>query len=168
MRVTAGAEREKLALAVAHAVDEARNAAMTGDHSYATRIWWRLESERPNELLREANAYEILLNLNRFDEAETFTAEACRRHGNTLRRLEARAQVSQRRGWWVEAVGRWDRVRKQFPDAPDSYFYGAMCLVEAGREGEAEALLARAIRRFPDNVYVHVEYAQLAVRRADW
>lgn len=167
-RANIRAVRETRVLEVTHALDEARGAIGAGDPARALAIWTQLQAERPKELLRNPTAYEVLLDLGKFDEAETFTAEAYNRAGPTRSRLEARAVVAQRRNATSDAILRWQEVRRKFPEFPMGYVQCAVCLTAVGRSADAETLLAQAAKRFPEDVFAQVEFARLAADRADW
>ena len=164
----AARERTDFGWEVGERLGEIGDALRAGDPAQATRLWARLIAARSDELMRYHCAYEILLELRRFDEAEAFTAEALRRYGATPGRMEAHARVAQRRGAKDEALRRWEAMRKKFRAVAVSYVQGAVCLADLGRIDDAEVLLTRAVRRFPDDVFAHIERARLAVRRRDW
>ena len=78
------------------------------------------------------------------------------------------AESARRRGDLIGAIGRWRRVRKDFPDAVEGFLEGAKCLIQAERLDKADALFRKAIRRFPDMQGLAFRWAALAERRQDW
>src|SRR6185437_6976398 len=78
------------------------------------------------------------------------------------------AVAAAERADWPAATERWDIVRSSCPDQPAGFVGGAAALREQGRLDEAEALLAEAVTRFPDEQSAAVEHGWSANRRRDW
>ncbi len=82
--------------------------------------------------------------------------------------LLKQAQEATRRRDWPEAIRCWGAVRVQYPSDPRGYFQAGNALRLAGHVDEAEALLAKAIVRFPANQRMAVAHARAANARRDW
>ncbi len=82
--------------------------------------------------------------------------------------LSTLAQEAARRGDWPEAVRLWLRVRASAPDSTSAYLGGAAALGAAGRQDEAEQLLAEAAERFPAHQQIATARAWLANHRRAW
>lgn len=77
------------------------------------------------------------------------------------------AQAALIRGDDKTALERWQAVIKCDPDFPGGYAYAAGCLSRLNRLDEAEAILARGLRRRPNDVYCLVEHAKIAELKGD-
>jgi len=65
-------------------------------------------------------------------------------------------------------VRRWERVRDRFPDQAAGYSGLAQALREARQTDKAEAMIATALEKFPDDLTLRCEQATLATERGDW
>lgn len=149
-------------------LEQARHALDRGDRAEAERMWLKASLSNPVRVRNAAPALKIVLELGRFDEAESLMTAGMKASPSAPYFHEGYAKVAQARGDYVEAIKRWERARRKFPVNPAPYFNPAACLKELGRVDEAEALLARAVRKFPDDFDVAVEHARLAEFRRDW
>jgi tetratricopeptide (TPR) repeat protein len=101
-------------------------------------------------------------------EAETTLAEAIERFPRDLAAQIDYARLAETRRDRAEALRRWDAVRRAFPDQAAGYTGAAVLLREERRFEEAEALLAEAAERFPDDARLDLDRAMLAHHRRDW
>jgi tetratricopeptide (TPR) repeat protein len=108
----------------------------------------------------------ILDDMQRFAEVDALF-EAARPHFPVLS-LTLAAQSARRRGDLPAAIGRWQRLRREFPTDLRAFESGAQCLIEAGRLDEADALLREAMLCFPDKDRLASRWAGLAAHRRDW
>ncbi len=60
------------------------------------------------------------------------------------------------------AAAHWGEARRRFPDFQDGYIMGCRCLDTLGRHAEAEAVIADAVSRFPDQIAVLMQSAYVA------
>ncbi|HUB10661.1 MAG TPA: tetratricopeptide repeat protein [Acetobacteraceae bacterium] len=134
----------------------------------ALTCWADLRTAFPDHASGYVGASVTLRDTQRFDEAEA-VLQAAREHG-----VEDDG-VARERGWvaharrdWPEAEHRWEALRERFPDEITGYVMGAVAQREQGRLEEAEAVLADAVERFPDNAWPASEHAWTANRRKDW
>ena len=70
-----------------------------------------------------------------------------------------------RRQDWNAACGRWEQLRREFPDHAAGFVRGAEALRGAERWEEAEALAGQAVERFPDHRGAHAQWSKVATRR---
>ncbi|HVH79779.1 MAG TPA: tetratricopeptide repeat protein [Stellaceae bacterium] len=109
-----------------------------------------------------------LVNLGRFEEAETAATDAVSRFPHDLIAQIHWCDAAMRRGDWAVAVTRCASVRDMFPDHGFGYMVGARALRDAGDLPAAEALLAEAVERFPEEPGMLIDWADVAMRRRDW
>ena len=109
----------------------------------------------------------LLLDLGDLDHAELLMQRGHREKPRALFFLEGLALVAQQRNDFEVAADRWARFRKRFPAWPAGYSQGGVCLAKLGRLLEADRLLEKAIRSFPNDVICHSEYAKVADIRGD-
>lgn len=143
-------------------------AARFGDRTHARKIWDAQRAAAPDAVLRIPAAADLLLEIDALDEAEALLAEARTRTRITSTQAQQWARTADRRGDRAAAAQRWAEARQRFPAAPGVFSGGAASLAAAGRLEEAESVLGRATRRFPEDPLCHIEYARLAARRGDW
>ena len=82
--------------------------------------------------------------------------------------LHERAAVLQRQKRWDEAAACYTQLRDLLPNAPLAYARGAAVEIYAGRFDDAEALLAPALARWPQDLTLRVQSAVAASRRQDF
>ena len=149
-------------------VNRAKVALAIGDPAAALRFWQEALVRYPRFAKKSPDALEILLGLQRFDEAEALMLEGQEREPRDPFYAEGYALVAERRGDTKEAIQRWNRVRKKFPGYWMGYVHGGRCLRRAGQLEAAEALNKKAIRLFPKDVRTWLESALIAEHRRDW
>ena len=131
----------------------------------AERRWAVLRARFPGDPWGYFGSGRSLLSAGRLDDAEAVLAEAARRFPNNPGIAEAWAQCATRRGDWNEAAGRWAKYRVLASDAPQGYVQEAAALAFLQKDEEADALLAEALRRFPEEPRVVAEAVWAAFRR---
>jgi tetratricopeptide (TPR) repeat protein len=122
----------------------------------------------PDYVLTCPDTVDIMLGLGQFAELEALALKGAKRFRRNPQYLEAYALAAERQRHFEEAVRRWAVVQKKFPHSRLGYINGVVCLRELGRLAEAEALLARALRRMPDDMDVLLEAGRVANAREDW
>lgn len=147
------------------AAEHAWLAHVSGDWAEADRRWTALRRRHPGALEAYHGGGAVLRYLGRFDEADAVYTEAFKQWPSVLFLLVDFAAAAQARGDAAEASRRWRSVRVQFPDKPHSFVGEAQSLREGGRFDEAEAVIADAVRRFPDSAAVLIESARIAQHR---
>jgi tetratricopeptide (TPR) repeat protein len=134
--------------------DFAAVAQARGDLTEASRRWTVLRTlfpEQPQGYLREARA---LREAGHFSDAEVLLGEALQRFPGNSAALIDFAHVAQQRGFWFEALKRWEAVATEFPGLVDGHVGAAQALNEIGRFADAQSVLQPALRMFPDSVAV--------------
>ena len=164
-----------LAEAMAHFPDDpdllseaARVAEWRGDWPEAARYWEAVHNLLPGHAPAHISRARALIHDGRHDAAETLLEDAAQRFPENFELLLVRAECAAQRRDWPEAALRWEEFRDSFPDRSEGYLGAAQACRELGRPEEAEALVAAACERFPDDVGAHNEYAWLATFRRDW
>ncbi len=110
-----------------------------------------------------------LLELGRYQEAETVLAPALRLYPDDLELGITQAWIATRgRSDLRVAIEFWETLRERAPDRLEGYHGGAAALVEAARFEDADALLITALERFPAELAAALEWARLPERRQDW
>jgi tetratricopeptide (TPR) repeat protein len=138
------------------------------DTDEALRRFAEIRRNLPNHPVGYVTAAVTLRDQQRYQEAEATIASALARFPLDAGALFDWASIAQARGDTDEAIDRWRVVRDRFPDQGAGYVSGAALLRAAGRRDEAEALMTRALGRFPDNPHFHFDYGWAANARADW
>src|SRR5262249_24112438 len=146
----------------------ARKASQTEDWQGALKIWEMLR----NGFLDSSEIFigrgDALQALGRLDEAEAAFAEAMELYPTNEWAAARYAGVAEKRRDWPEAIRRWERVGKAFPNFSLGYIGKGHILQDLGNLDEAEAIFRAAMRRFPDDEWAAVRYAGIPVLERDW
>lgn len=134
----------------------------------ALRRWQLVRDWFPDQPGGHTGMALALRELRRFDEAETVLAEVIQRYPSEAAPLIDYARIAEARGDWGEAAGRWKTMRERCPDNLAGYTEAGRALLMAADTAGAEALLAEAVARFPDDARAAVAWAEGASRRRDW
>ena len=129
---------------------------------------WRALVEDANLPSLFAGHARVLIELGRFDEADTVLAPGLAMFPTDLEIGIARSHVAERRGDLTAACERWAELLRVQPYFVAGYAERAKCLVNAERHAEADAVMRDAIERFPNEEWPLFEFANLAHRRQDW
>lgn len=150
------------------AIEYAFLAQIRRDWPEAARRWGEVRQRTPDH----HDAYLLGAGALRLSgevaEAEAVLLAAGARFPANPAALIEYARSARDRGDHAEAVRRCERLRGAFPDNAEGYLGGIAALSALRREPESELLLAATIARFPANLDVLREYAQIALRREDW
>ena len=107
----------------------------------------------------------VLQSAGRAEDSLDLLHQAVRRFPRAPEILTIWAQEAMQRQDWTEAVRRLARLRRHSPEDCYGYEAGANALLSAGRPEEAEALVATAIRRQPQEWRMWQAAARLAERQ---
>jgi tetratricopeptide (TPR) repeat protein len=130
--------------------------------------WERACALVPNTVLMSPESLDILIRLQRYDEAEALMRRReARNHRDRFFR-SGLARIAEARGDIAEALTRWETARDRNRDDADGYIGCARCLRALDRLDEAEQQLDLAIRRRPDHIFAHIERARISEQRQDW
>jgi tetratricopeptide (TPR) repeat protein len=108
-----------------------------------------------------------LLQLGRADDADLLLHDAVRAHPNDIWVVATWAYFAQQHLDAEEALRRFAAVRRLVPHHPEGYLGAARSLRNQRRFHEAEAMLAGALARFPNELAPVVEFAAVADARGD-
>lgn len=135
------------------------------DWAEAERRWAVLREGFPGDPWGYFGAGRSLLAARRVEEAEALFADAAERFPENPGIAEGCAECATRRGDWTEAARRWAKYRGLVPAAPAGYVQEAAALAFLQKDDEADALLAEALQRFPDEPRVIADTVWTAFRR---
>jgi len=133
------------------------------DWAEAVTRWEAFRQRFPNQQGGYTAGSVAFRELGRFEEAEALLQSALERFPGEQAPIVEHAWLAVARRDWPEAIQRWGRVRKDFPEHVEGYLRGASALTEMRRYEEAEALLSKGMRRFPDHRGLLCDHAWLAV-----
>ena len=149
-------------------LDRARTEYEADNRERSLDIWRRAYAQFPDLCMSSVPALHLILDLGGFDEAEEMMRQARARYPRHAPFTARHALVARRRGDLEEALRRCTFVRKKFPREAGGYAIAGHCLVELGRELEAEEMFALGARRVPGDLEINVRLAQFAEQRRDW
>jgi tetratricopeptide (TPR) repeat protein len=130
--------------------------------------WERAALLMPNAVVTAPESLEILLGLERYDEAEALIRKRAKRIKRDPFCYIGLARIAEQRGDVAEALKRWEVVRSRVTNTAEGFLGCARCLVILDRLEEADTQLNRAFSRDPDSHNVRVERARISDRRKDW
>ncbi len=149
-------------------LEAVKAALVREDRKTALTLWQQARAAFPAEARRSPQGLEILLHLQRFDEAEELMQEGRRERPGNPFFDESLAIIAQQRGDIPLALERWSQTRRKHPQRPRAYAQEAACLARLSRFAEAEAVVAQGVKAFPSDLYCALEHARLADVREDW
>lgn len=149
---------------VGAAMDYAWIAHRKGNWEEALRRWDDAHARFPQHLTGLTVGAVALRELHRYEEADARLKEAIRRWPNERGPTVEYAWIPCARRDWPEALRRWELVRDQFPEVPESHLRVAMILVDLWRFDDAERVFTEGMQRFPRYADFAIEYARLAYR----
>ena len=161
-------EDSKLQLDEGNFINRAKAAISAGDTVAASRFWQEALEHYPRFARTSHDSLEILLRLQRFDEAEALMLDGQKQGPRDSFYATGFALVAERRGDIQEAIRRWGIVRSKFPTSWMGYVHGAACLCAVGESEAAEPLNMRAIKRFQNEAQAWIGSARTAEHRRDW
>ena len=130
--------------------------------------WWEdLRKQAPALQPGYIGGAQALIELRRFDEAETILQAALERFGDDRALAIDLARVATARGDREEAVLRWHAARTHFPAHLGVILGEVAALREVRRFDEAEILLSDVAVALPNEPVLAMESARIAQRRGD-
>ncbi len=139
-----------------------------GDAATALDRWRAAMEEFPEHPAGSVYAALVLRDMGRYDEADELLAVAEAKFPDDPWPAADRATLSNVRGAWLEASGRWDRFRARFPDHAAGYIGAAWAFRSRGMYDLADILLSEGEKRFPDLSDILRDRANVAHDRGDW
>jgi tetratricopeptide (TPR) repeat protein len=146
----------------------AKASAECGDAAGALHQWERARALMPNAVLKSPDSLDVLLSLERFDEADALMRERGQRIRGDRSHFTALAEIAERRGDLEEALRRWIVARDRVSGTINGYHGCARCLLALGRLDEAEAQYDAALRRGSHNRDANIGRAMISDRRKEW
>lgn len=110
----------------------------------------------------------ILVDLGEVDRAEAIGKQLVRQFPESPDIAIAHARTAAARGLRGISTERLFRVVDEFSTNPGGYIGLSQTLCAENRFAEAEDVIARAMKSFPEFPPIVIEYAQLATRREEW
>jgi|GEM_PF-2140260 len=150
------------------AIERAWLALARRDPASAIQHWDRIRARHPDNWIGYTGGGAALRDAGRLDEADAVLAEAVARFPDIPTPMVQYAQLAAARRDWTEAARRWHAVAIRYPDNIEAIAGQALALREAGRFTEADAVLAAALKRFPDNRHLRIDHAWVAHIGRDW
>jgi tetratricopeptide (TPR) repeat protein len=138
------------------------------DWERSATLWAEHRDSFPNQSSGYVFGAIVLREFGRLDDAEALLEAAQLRFPNEPATFAEHAMISHARSDWNQAEARWLVVRQKFPDRIEGYSGAVISLRAAGKEDQADDLLAEAVRLNPNDRRWITEWADFAHRRRDW
>ncbi len=152
-------------------IEHARLAETLGNFDEAVVRWQRLCNGPSDQTIFADNGTpglgRCLRILGRFDEAEALLIAFNDRFGLRVMNLIELASIAEAREDWIEALARWQRVKDRFPMMGEPYRGIIRVLQQTDHHYAVDAVLRERVERFPDELGVHIDYAQNAYEGGD-
>jgi glycosyltransferase involved in cell wall biosynthesis len=139
-----------------------------GDWTRAAAEWAALRARFPGRWEGACGEARALMELHRFDEADTILSETVAQFPGEPGPLCDWANLTLYTRNWPQAFARWSTVRSRFPDLLEGVRGMGAALRDAGRFDAADAELENGMRRFPDDFWLAYAHARVAQQRGDW
>jgi tetratricopeptide (TPR) repeat protein len=162
------AAKERLPDEFAVYAEHARLAEMRQTWSEALVRWRKARARFTNAWRAYMGEAAALRELGRDAELHAFLLETQQRFPTEAAPLHDLARLAERRREWAEAERCWRGVLALDDRAWWAHTSLADALREQDRADEADAVLAAAQERLPDEFAVYAEHARLAGRRKNW
>ena len=143
-------------------------AAIREQPELAVQTWQQLATLDRDLAITSDRAISTLIGFGLYDMAEEAITAAMQRFPHSCQSAEHHAIVAKYRGDLELAAERWAYVRAHFPETLRGYIDGGDCLKWLGRTDEADALLAKAVARAPEDYLAAAHYAGVAEHKKDW
>ena len=152
-------------------IEHAKIAEAAGNFEEAVVRWQRLIDVPSDQHIFRQNGTigltQCLRKMGRLDEAEALLRPFIERFGVQEVTLMELARIAEARNDWVEAITRWQRVKRSFPLLAEGYRGVIGALKKSGQKEGVDALLCELVERFPDDLGSALEYAQSAQESGD-
>lgn len=164
-----GEESDLLQHFMRHGYCEGRTLEPTKDGlaEAADRLAYFRERRHDGSLGYEGIAL-TLSRLGRAAEAEQLLADALKQYGHKEGLMSEYAFLAEYEEKFDEAASRWSLFRDRFPDKVDGFYHGAMASLESGKLTEAEEIAVAGLARFPGNLELSIQYANILTERGEW
>lgn len=130
--------------------------------------WQEHVAQFPGHADGHAGVARVLLELKRLDDAGTALEEGRRRFPKDRRLVTEAARLAAARSDWDASLALWEELRRLAPDLPRGYVEASRLLRQQRRLGEADALIRKALLRFPGDASVAIEAARIEETSEDW
>jgi tetratricopeptide (TPR) repeat protein len=122
----------------------------------------------PDELAGYMVGVHSSLQAHRLEEAERLLESAKERFPNEAWLHAEAGRLAEKYQQWDTALREWEAYRSQLPDEQEGYLRGAQVAQRAGKDQEADGLLALARKRWPHDRVVALEWASLPGLELNW
>ena len=136
-------------LLVENSMQASKRALESGDRATALRVWQEARVLYPDLVMESRAALNLLIGLQRFDEAAALMQEGCRRDPRNPSFLEGAAFVATSRYDNEESARLYAILRKKFPRVAKGYTDATVPLIRLGRLDEAERVLSHVAAGTP-------------------
>lgn len=134
----------------------------------ALERWARVRVVARDNPVGYSAAIQAHQKLGQHHAADALALDGLARFPNDAALLVNHAWAAHHARRWPAAAARWRAVRAQAPDSKLGYVQGAQALRETGDRAGADALLAEALRRFPDDRELLAAWAAMASQAGNW
>ncbi len=147
---------------------DSRDAFERGLRTRALEIWNRAYALYPEIAIQEQAAIDLLFQLGLYDEAESLLNRGNAKYPNRLFYLENLALTAYERRDLPETIKRCEILHKKFPMSIKGDWIASAAFRQLGRFAEAEAILARGLRRNSSDVGLLIQHAQISELQVNW
>jgi tetratricopeptide (TPR) repeat protein len=149
-------------------IQQARISGDAKQWETAEQRWKSLVERFPENTAAKSGYASSLLRAGKNEEAEALLTAALERHGGDVELYGEYARSATQRRDFAAAETRGRTLIEREPGRPASWIGLSQALSGGGKSDAAESLLKEALERFPDDLEIEREAAELATRRRDW
>ena len=134
----------------------------------ALEMWQELEQFSPQDITAIIGQGNALIELGKFEEAETTLQKAKAMWSDHPASYEGLARVASRNKRWDEALEKWREVEQRFPENNMAIVNQGNALIELGKFEEAETTLQKTKVMWPNHLASYEGLARIAYRTKMW
>ena len=146
----------------------AQIAQQRGLSALALKRWDAVISADPGLVEGYLGAAQCLNDLGRFADAQAVLQPALRRFPHSAELAVMNAWIAHYLADFAGAATLWEGVRSRFPAQAVGYTGAVTSLLPLGRSAEAASLIEQAVRLFPDDMHVAMDFARVPQHSQDW
>ena len=146
-------------------IQSGKSAIESGDWNGAHQSWVKILKQEPNHEWAKVKLGKILMELNRFEEAEELLIEDAEQYPNRPYALLHLAKIAQLQGCWPVAKNRWERLLSRFPNYEWALQPYANTLKQLGELNKAERFYHMDVALHPAHFPSHLALIEIALKK---
>ncbi len=149
-------------------IEYAQIAQQRGAPQDALKRWESVINSFPGLVDGYVGATQALNDLGRYADAQNVLQPALRKFPDAINLHALHGWIAHYKREFSEALNRWANLRERFPTHVIGYIGGVVTYLAVAKFEEATKLAEEAMRSFPYDVHVAMDYARIPQQVQDW